>query len=67
MKKKLDITKPLYSEQILLVPWAFLYRGFTVSILGAWPRVSFRVRLSRDFSRATPPVQMESLCLRYAG
>ena len=24
-------------------------------LFGDWPRVSFRVRLSRDFSRVTPP------------
>ena len=67
MKKNLDITKPLYSEQILPVPWAFLYRGSLYQLFGAWPRVSFRVRLSRDFSRVTPPAQMESLSLRYTG
>ena len=31
MKKNLDITKPLYSEQVLSVPLPFLNPGSTVS------------------------------------
>ena len=31
MKKNLDITKPLCSEQILPVPWPFVCRGSTAA------------------------------------
>ena len=33
MKKNLDITKPLYSEQILPVPWAFVISRFHCTLL----------------------------------
>ena len=33
MKKNVDITKPLYSEQILPVPWAFVISRFYCTLL----------------------------------
>ena len=33
MKKKLDLTKPRYSKQILLVPWPFVFSRFHCILL----------------------------------